>query len=79
MPTQPNMETNEFFESIEQYTGEEGFAPAWGTVFFPNPAAGVNVRVGFPYDQIAPMGTESDMQALAEASQAAWEAALPQE
>lgn len=79
MPTQPNMETTEFFESIEQYTGEEGFAPAWGTVFFPNPAAGVNVRVGFPYDQIAPMGTETDMQALAEASQAAWEAALPQE
>ena len=79
MPTQPNMETTEFFESIEQYTGEEGFAPAWGTVFFPNPAAGVNVRVGFPYDQIAPMGTESDMQALAEASPAAWEAALPQE
>ncbi len=78
LPAMPDIESTEFLQSIAPYFGDEGFAPSWGGVFHPNPAAGQNVRVGFPYDQIAPMGTESDMQKLAAASQSAWEAALPQ-
>lgn len=78
LPAMPDIESTDFLESIAPYFGEEGYAPSWGGVFHPNPAAGQNVRVGFAYDQIAPMGTESDMEALAAASQAAWDAALPQ-
>ncbi|MDT3318080.1 extracellular solute-binding protein [Microbacterium sp. KSW4-11] len=77
LPAMPDIKSTDFLESIAPYFGDEGYAPSWGGVFHPNPAAGQNVRVGFAYDQIAPMGTESNMEKLAEESQKSWEAALP--
>lgn len=77
VPVQPNIKTTPFLDSLTQYIAPGGFAPTWGSVFHPNPTAPKAVRVGFPYDQIAPMGTETDMAKLAAANQKVWEAALP--
>ena len=77
LPAMADVKSTQFLQSIAHYSAKEGFAPTWEGVFSPNPAAGKDARVGFPYDKIAPMGNQSDMEALAKSTQTAWAAALP--
>ncbi|MGN6246018.1 MAG: ABC transporter substrate-binding protein [Motilibacteraceae bacterium] len=77
LPVQPNIKSTAFLDSMAQYLGPNGFSPTWGQVFHPNPTAPKAIRVGFPYDEIAPMGTQSDMGALATSNQKDWSASLP--
>lgn len=77
VPVQPNIKVTPFLDSLVQFEAPGGYAASWGEHFTPNPAAPKSVRVGFPYDQIAPMGTQTDMAALAATNQKAWNEALP--
>ncbi|MFF4888270.1 ABC transporter substrate-binding protein [Micromonospora chersina] len=76
-PVMAGITSTDFVNSLEPYVDQEGFTPTWGEVFHPNPLAGDALKVGFPYEQIAPMGKQTDMAALAAANQKTWQAAIP--
>lgn len=70
-PSQPNIALSSFLTSIAKYTST--FEPAWDTIWTANSKAGPAAVFPFNYPAIAPMGTDTPLQA-AQAAQKDWAA-----
>ncbi|HWU31504.1 MAG TPA: hypothetical protein VN108_01450, partial [Marmoricola sp.] len=75
-PAQPGAKVPASVQEIQQYMPPSGFTPSWDQVFHPNRNAGPLAAIPFAYSSIAPLGTESDMSALAQQMQNDWKAGL---
>lgn len=75
-PAQPDVELGPVLQEVQQYLPDGGFTPSWDQVFHGNQYAGPLAVSPFAFDNVAPIGTESDMPALAEKMQADWQVGL---
>ncbi len=74
-PSQPNIVTDDpFLASIAEYTTE--FSLFWEAVFVGPQELAPEGALGFPYNQLAPLGSKTPGEASA-AAEAAWEAVRP--
>lgn len=74
-PSQPDIVTDDpFLDSISEYTTE--FSLFWEAVFVGPQELAPEGALGFPYNQLAPLGSKTPAEA-AEAAEAAWDAVRP--
>lgn len=75
-PAQAGAKVPPAVEEIQQYMPPSGFTPSWDQIFHPNRDAGPLAAIPFAYSSIAPLGTDSDMKALAQQMEDDWKAGL---
>lgn len=75
-PAQPDVDLPTVAADYQQYMPPSGFMPTWEMIWHPNTAAGPLAITPFAYSAVAPMGTDSDMTALAKKMNEDWEAGL---
>ncbi|ACQ78697.1 extracellular solute-binding protein family 1 [Beutenbergia cavernae DSM 12333] len=73
---QPDVELGPVLQGVQQYLPEGGFTPSWDQVFHGNRYAGPLAANPFAFDNVAPVGTYTDMAELTARMNDDWQVGL---